>query len=120
MLKVRIKYCGGCNPYYDRVALVKRIESRLQGEVEFVSTEIDGVDLILAVEGCQTACADLESYQGKTIYIISRFEDAAKFLQKIQNRQFGIGESPNSRPYGWDHTSPVSTVSQKRGVCLSC
>ena len=51
MLKVGIKYCGGCNPYYDRVALVKRIENRLQGKVEFVSAANDEVDLVLAVEG---------------------------------------------------------------------
>ena len=86
MLKVRIKYCGGCNPYYDRVALVKRLESRLQGKVEFVSPDNDNVDLVLAVEGCQTVCADLDSFHGKTIHIISRIEDAGKFLQRILNQ----------------------------------
>ena len=85
MLKVSIKYCGGCNPYYDRVALVKRIESRLQGKVEFVSPAHDDVDLVLAVEGCKTACADLSSFLGKTIHIITRNEDAGKFLLKILN-----------------------------------
>jgi hypothetical protein len=81
MLKVGIKYCGGCNPDYDRVALVKQIESRLQGKVEFVSPENDHVDFVLAVEGCKTACADLSSFQGKTIHVISRKEDVDKFLQ---------------------------------------
>ena len=86
MLKVAIKYCGGCNPYYDRVALVKRIESRLQGKVEFVSPENDDVDLVLAVEGCQTACADLSSFQGKTIHIITRNEDPGKFIEGLLNQ----------------------------------
>ncbi|MEJ2283883.1 MAG: hypothetical protein P8X85_09840 [Desulfobacterales bacterium] len=86
MLKVGIKYCGGCNPYYDRVALVKQIESRLRGKVEFVSPDGDHVDLVLAVEGCQTACADLSSFQGKTIHIISQKEDVGYFLQKILNQ----------------------------------
>ena len=86
MLKVGIKYCGGCNPYYDRVALVNRIESRLQGKVEFVSPDNDMVDLVLAVEGCQTACADLSFFQGKAIHVISRNEDAGKFLQKFLNQ----------------------------------
>jgi hypothetical protein len=83
MLKVGIKYCGGCNPYYDRVALVKQIESRLRGKVEFVSPDGDHVDLVLAVEGCQTACADLTSYRGKTVHIITRKEDADRFLEKL-------------------------------------
>lgn len=83
MLKVEIKYCGGCNPYYDRVALVKRIERRLQGQVEFVSAVNDDVDLVLAVEGCNTACADLSSFDGKEIRIISKTEDADGFIQDM-------------------------------------
>jgi hypothetical protein len=75
MLKVGIKYCGGCNPYYDRVALVKRIERRLQGHVEFVSAANDDVDLVIAVEGCNTACADLSSFDGKKIRIITQRQD---------------------------------------------
>ena len=83
MLKVGIKYCGGCNPYYDRVALVKRIESRLRGKVAFVSAANDDVDLVLAVEGCNTACADLSSFDGKEIRIISKTEDADDFIKEV-------------------------------------
>jgi transcription antitermination factor NusA-like protein len=83
MLKIGIKYCGGCNPYYDRVALVQRIESRLQGKAEFVSPDTDSVDLVLAVEGCKTACADLGSFDGKEIRVITQDEDVEEFIQEI-------------------------------------
>jgi hypothetical protein len=83
MLKVGIKYCGGCNPDYDRVALVKQLESRLQGKVEFVSHENADLDLVLAVEGCKTACADLSSFDEKKIRMISQSEDAEGFIQEI-------------------------------------
>ena len=84
MLKVGIKYCGGCNPFYDRVALVKRIERRLKGKVAFVSAAADDdVDLVLAVEGCNTACADLSSFDGKKIRIITQIEDADDFIREI-------------------------------------
>ena len=83
MLKVGIKYCGGCNPYYDRVALVKRIERRLKGKVAFVSAADDDVDLVLAVEGCNTACADCSSFDGKKIRIITQLEDADDFIREI-------------------------------------
>jgi len=85
MLKIGIKYCGGCNPYYDRVALVKRIESRLQGKVEFVSAANDDVDLVLAVEGCNTACADLSSFDENKIRIITQIEDADNFIREISD-----------------------------------
>ena len=83
MLKVGIKYCGGCNPYYDRVALVKELKSRLKGKVEFVSAADDDVDFLLAVEGCGTACADLSLFDGKIIRVITQSEDADKFIQEI-------------------------------------
>jgi hypothetical protein len=83
MLKVEIKYCGGCNPYYDRVALVERIKSRLKDRAEFVSPSNDDVDLVLAVQGCQTACADLSPFQSQTIHIITRIADAEKLIERL-------------------------------------
>jgi len=74
-LKVAIKYCGGCNPDYDRVVLVKRIEERLNGKVEFVSAEDENIDLVLAVEGCKTACADLSAFKGIKIRFVKKIED---------------------------------------------
>ena len=85
MIKVVIKYCGGCNPYYDRVALVKKLERRLRGKVEFVSANSDHIDLVLAVEGCNTACADLSSLEGKKIRVITRNEDAYGFIQEMSS-----------------------------------
>lgn len=86
MLKVAIKYCGGCNPGYDRVALADFIKNSLHGRVEFVALDSEVVDLILAVEGCKTCCADLSAFEGKQIYFIAQIEDAGKFLQKLLNQ----------------------------------
>jgi len=86
MLKVGIKYCGGCNPGYDRVALADFIKNSLHGRVEFVSLDSEVVDLILAVEGCKTCCADLSAFEDKQIYFIAQIEDAGKFLQKLLNQ----------------------------------
>ena len=86
MLKAAIKYCGGCNPGYDRVALADFIKNSLHGRVEFVALDSEVVDLILAVEGCKTCCADLSTFEGKQIYFIAQIEDAGKFLQKLLNQ----------------------------------
>jgi hypothetical protein len=81
-MKVAIKYCGGCNPDYDRVALVEGIKERLNGKVQFVSAEDKNIDLVLAVEGCKTACADLSAFKGIQIRFITKFEDAAYFVKE--------------------------------------
>ena len=83
MLRVGVKYCGGCNPEYDRVALVEEIEERLEGKVRFVPPESEGVDIILAVYGCKTACADLSGFRGVKIRTITNIEDGEKFLRDL-------------------------------------
>ena len=86
-VKIGVKYCGGCNPGYNRVALVRHIQESLRGEVEFVSPESEGVALVLAVEGCSTACADLSAFQGLEIWKIANMEDAEKFMAEMKARQ---------------------------------
>jgi len=83
-VRVGLKYCGGCNPEYDRVSLVKHIEKSLQGKVEFVKPESEGVGLILAVEGCSTACADLSTFQGLEVRVITNIEGAERFIKEIR------------------------------------
>ena len=78
-----IKYCGGCNPDYDRVALFKMIEERLKGKIKFVSPEGADINLVLVIEGCKTACADLSSFDRKKIFKITQSEDAKNFIQEI-------------------------------------
>ncbi|MCJ7664893.1 MAG: hypothetical protein MUO24_11725 [Desulfobacterales bacterium] len=83
-LKIRIKYCGGCNPGYDRLALVKRIEERLRGKVALVGAEGDGISLVLAVEGCGIACADLSDFAGLEVRVITCPEDAELFIRDLE------------------------------------
>lgn len=85
-LRIGLKYCGGCNPAYDRVALVKKIERSLQKEVEFVSPESEGVDIVLAVQGCSTACADLSAFKGLQIRTITSMEDGENFVKELHER----------------------------------
>jgi len=90
MLRVGVKYCGGCNPEYDRVALVEHIRERLEGKVSFVPSESEGVDVILTVHGCRTACADLSGFRGIETWILTGIEDGKKFVREIIEREVHI------------------------------
>jgi hypothetical protein len=54
--KVALKYCGGCNPSFDRVAYVEKIRSAAGPEIEWVTLDCEGFDAVLLVAGCDTAC----------------------------------------------------------------
>lgn len=67
MIHLGIRYCGGCNPAYDRLGLVERIRERLLLVTgEEVSVVLDGgpADATLVVCGCPTCCADKEERKG--------------------------------------------------------
>lgn len=90
MLRVGVKYCGGCNPEHDRVALVEQIKERLEGKVSFVPPESEGVDIILAVNGCRTACADLSGFRGIETWTVTGNEEGEEFVREIVEREVHI------------------------------
>lgn len=69
-MKVFIKYCGGCNPRYDRVKELDNFKRKYK-DIEFTYDYDNDVDICLIVCGCNSACADV-SFIDKNIktYII--------------------------------------------------
>jgi hypothetical protein len=82
--RVRIKYCGGCNPEYDRMALVADIKAQLKGVVAWSCADADPFDRVVAVHGCRTACADVTAYPQHKICHITSPEDAAAFISLMR------------------------------------
>lgn len=83
-LRVGLKYCGGCNPRYDRVALAEDIKARLGRELEWASPGEGDLDFVLAIEGCLTACADLSPFEGLEIRIITCPEERESFILEMK------------------------------------
>lgn len=56
MLTCTVKFCGGCNPRYDRGAAYRRIAAETDGVASF-SLPQDGThyDVLLIIRGC-TSC----------------------------------------------------------------
>lgn len=60
-MRLRIKYCGGCNAAYDRVKFVKQLkealEANMPGEWE-ISYDSEPAQQGVLVCGCSVLCAD--------------------------------------------------------------
>jgi 4-hydroxybutyrate CoA-transferase len=63
-VRVSVKYCGGCNPRYDRAAVVRRLREECP-EVEVVRAGDVDVDVVAVVCGCPVACAAHAQLQGR-------------------------------------------------------
>ncbi|MDR2391231.1 MAG: hypothetical protein LBE84_06105 [Planctomycetota bacterium] len=64
-MRVGIKYCGGCNPRYDRVAAAKTL-ARDFPRHDFLGVHgVADPDVLLVFCGCRTACVDVSGLHPK-------------------------------------------------------
>ena len=90
-MKIGIKYCGGCNPSFDRIAAAEKIRERMKHETEYVSYTDPEADLILVMAGCSTACAELKGLDMKKVRILRSSSDAEDLdLHQMNKEKNGI------------------------------
>ncbi|HOW57927.1 MAG TPA: hypothetical protein PKZ12_07980 [Smithellaceae bacterium] len=75
MRKIALKYCGGCNPRYDRVRYYQRILDALQEEVQWVSVEDDDYELVLLIKGCEASCLETKITKTSAVPVLIIRED---------------------------------------------
>lgn len=66
-MKVALKYCGGCNPDYERTDFFEAVKRLAGDEVVWVRPEDDDYQAVLVICGCPTACPDIEAPAGATV-----------------------------------------------------
>ncbi len=80
-MKIRVKYCGGCNPNYDRVRLVETLKEKLKGFASII--EEGDAPLVIVVAGCATACVDLTPFKKKQLYVITSPDEAFRLVRSL-------------------------------------
>jgi hypothetical protein len=55
---IALKYCGGCDPGFDRVQYFNRIRDAAAGALQWVPLGENGCDTVLIISGCETACPE--------------------------------------------------------------
>ena len=59
-MKVAIKFCGGCDPTYDRVEIFRQIQSLAGDSIEWLTMEDQAYEAVLLICGCLSACLEDE------------------------------------------------------------
>jgi len=83
-MKAAVKFCGGCNPSYDRVEAAERVRHLLGEHVEFVAPDDPAVDGVIVITGCRTACADVSAFRDKPMLFITSPESRDKVVRIIE------------------------------------
>ena len=55
-MKVALKFCGGCDPAYDRVEYWEQIRREAGDSIDWVNLDSGGYDAVLLICGCNSAC----------------------------------------------------------------
>lgn len=83
-MKAGIKYCGGCNPGYNRSETVSQIIS-IYPEIEFEPAKQDTYyDFILIINGCSRSCAGHEGLKASNKIFINSLKDVDDLSEKLK------------------------------------
>lgn len=58
-MTVGVKFCGGCNPRYNRAAALRALERDFPQHHFAPAQSVTGPDWLLVLCGCKAACADV-------------------------------------------------------------
>lgn len=89
-MTVNIKYCGGCNPRFDRVELANKLKDDFS-DISFVSEVSDNADAMIVLCGCPSACANItDSYASGGRFVLwseAAYEKLKDFLKNTIRKQ---------------------------------
>jgi hypothetical protein len=87
---VGVRYCGGCNPSYERVEMIQRLQCLLEDRFTFAVEELQDSDIIVLVNGCPRACADKNSNRpevpSRSIIGESDFKNLIDWLEGLDEK----------------------------------
>ena len=69
-MEVGVKYCGGCNPRYNRKALLQRLITHFKDKIAFQNISGEKTyDIILVLSACKTNCTDFQSLKSRKGFV---------------------------------------------------
>lgn len=87
-MRIGVKYCGGCNPRYDRTALTARLQMAWPQAQWVPARPGEALDAVLVVCGCTAACAERSELAGKYGLLVVRPPEQERqtleWLRKLQ------------------------------------
>ena len=92
-MRVGVKYCGGCNPSYDRVQYVRKLQEAAGAWVEWVFFDPGTAPTVLAVGGCDRQCVETARFERDGCRVIN-IKDDRDHPSSILSVLLGEGREP--------------------------
>lgn len=92
-MTIAIKYCGGCNPRFDRVAAAAQLAAAFPALPMENARSGAAADLLVVLCGCPARCADVSSLSAAETLWVCRSEDLQAVYDRLQRIQTERSES---------------------------
>lgn len=85
-MRLCIVYCGGCNPKYDRKAMVNRLREEYSNIKISNYQDSEECDLVIVLSGCKSSCVEHDHIVGRFgKVIVEESKDYEKIVNAIEN-----------------------------------
>jgi hypothetical protein len=84
-LNIGIKYCGGCNPKYNRSAFVAWLTAKYKDKINIEPIKEDIIyDIVIIMNGCSSVCVNISemNHKGKILSVACK-EDFTLIYEEI-------------------------------------
>jgi hypothetical protein len=84
-LNIGIKYCGGCNPKYNRSGFVAGLAVKYKGKIKIEPIKEDVIyDMVIIMNGCSSVCVNISEmkHKGRILSVASE-EDFTRIYEEI-------------------------------------
>ena len=87
-MRVALKYCGGCDPAYERVDYFESIKQAAGDDIQWVRPDSGGYKALLLICGCAKACP-LEEMPRTNKLVLIKHDQAApqEVLARIKEKE---------------------------------
>jgi hypothetical protein len=100
-MKVALKFCGGCNPAYDRVEYWEQIRGAAGDRIDWVPLDADRYDAILLICGCKIMCPRDEISRTECLVSLSddsmNAESIVALLESCLRTRIGEAGEPSKK-----------------------
>lgn len=88
-MNIGIKYCGGCNPKYDRKEFLYDLKKKFNFDCEIVRPD-EVYDIIIVLCGCSSCCADQSELKFKYQKILVNSKEDFCEVQNLLKKYFNM------------------------------
>lgn len=96
-MNVAIKYCGGCDPAFDRVEIAEEIMAAADSSISWCSHIEGDNDAILLICGCEKACPLGELEDDSRVVVLSRADARIEMLLNEILKKGNANENKDER-----------------------